>query len=73
VKTGDVVPAGTMIMRLTSYDSEGYGAESLPSQDKYGQDTGRTEVLTDAVLTQDKIHPELGYADVKYVDYDPQK
>ncbi|RID83633.1 hypothetical protein D1953_15110 [Peribacillus asahii] len=48
----------------------GYGSMSVSNQ--YGESDSAV-TLEDAVLTQDPTYSDLGYANVKYVDYDQQK
>lgn len=67
VKTGDIAKAGSMI--LVPEDG-GYG--SMWVENQYGESDSAV-TLEDAVLTQDPTYSDLGYANVKYVDYDKQK
>ncbi|USK60852.1 hypothetical protein [Peribacillus asahii] len=48
----------------------GYG--SMWVENQYGESDSAV-ILEDAVLTQEPTYSELGYANVKYVDYDQQK
>jgi hypothetical protein len=75
VKTGELVKAGTGISIITEYDRNGYGygLEGLSVEDNYGKTHDYSAItLEDVVVTQDPLYHELGYANVKYVDYDPK-
>ena len=68
IKTGDIAKAGSTIMIPDGEDT--FSSMWVENQNGEG-DSAVT--LEDAVLTQDPIYTDSGYANVKYVDYDQQK